>query len=465
MGGNNNYFAGRVLVHNCQHLEAVTFGRLNRLLINVWPGAMKSMLVSVLWPAWEWGPCGKRSLRYLATAYNDEPSTRDNRKCRDLIASPWYQDLWPEVKLTRRAETSFANSDTGTRDSLPFGSLTGQRGDRLILDDPHSVKTSESDVDRDKTTRLFREGALNRLNDADRSAIVVIMQRLHEKDVSGVILKEGMPFVHIMLPMEFEPERRCVTDLGFADPRTFDGELADPVRYSRAYVDQQRRDMRDIAFAGQYQQRPAPREGASFKRHWFAERVMRPEAVPPLTKWVRHWDLAASTKKTSARTAGVKMGRTPDGRFIVANVITTRSEGDAVRALIKGTAEIDGKRVEISLPQDPGQAGKVQRADMVRMLAGYNVHVEPETGDKVMRAEPFAAQCDGGNVWLVDGPWVEGYLDELCGFPTADLKDQVDASSAAFGRLISYAFASVPMTAPIIISNPTSFFGVPLGNF
>jgi hypothetical protein len=108
-------------VHNwhidaiCAHLEAVTAGRINRLLINVPPGSSKSLIVSVMWPAWEWGPCGRRSLRYLATAFNEGPVKRDTRKCRDLIASEWYQRLWPDVQLTRTAETSFANSDDRER--------------------------------------------------------------------------------------------------------------------------------------------------------------------------------------------------------------------------------------------------------------------------------------------------------------------------------------------------------------
>jgi predicted phage terminase large subunit-like protein len=417
----------------CQHLEAVTDGRINRLLINIPPGSMKSLLVSVLWQAWEWGPCGKRSLRYVATAFNDGPVKRDTRKVRDLILSPWYQALWPQVQMTRTGETSFANSDTGTREGIAFGSLTSQRGDRLLIDDPHSTLTAESDVEREKTSRQFREGAINRLNDQEQSAIVVIMQRLHEDDISGTILKLRMDYVHLMLPMEFEPERACETIIGFRDPRTYDGELLDPVRIPRATLDALKRDSTAYAIAGQYQQRPAPREGAMFKRAWFADKIIG--AAPAGTKWVRHWDLAATAKKTSARTAGVKMGRTPDGKYVVGHVVKIQEEGNAVRKVILATAQSDTVACEISLPQDPGQAGKVQASDYVAMLAGYVARAEPETGEKAIRAEPFAAQCEAGNVSLVRGDWNESYLDELCVFPAGTFKDQVDASSGAFGRL------------------------------
>ncbi|MEZ2410533.1 phage terminase large subunit [Bosea sp. RCC_152_1] len=427
----------------CAHLEAVSAGRINRLLINVPPGSSKSLIVSVMWPAWEWAQ-GHRSLRYLTTSFNDGPVKRDTRKCRDLILSDWYQALYPEVVLTRTGETSFANSSTGSREGVAFGSLTSQRGDRLIIDDPHSTETAESPAERQTTTRRFREGALNRLNDQERSAIVVVMQRLHAEDVSGTILKLGMGFVHLCLPMEFDADRRCRTEIGFEDPREVDGDLLDPVRFPRETVEALKSGMGSYAYAGQYQQRPTPREGGMFKRAWFEDKIIG--EAPPGTRWVRHWDLAASTRKTSARTAGVKLGRTPDGRYVVGHVVITQSEGNEVRKLIKAQAEIDGRGVHISLPQDPGQAGKVQKSDMVAMLAGFIVTAEPETGDKETRAEPFAAQCEAGNVSIVRGEWNDAYLDELCLFPGGSFKDQVDASSGAFGKLMS-------VRGPLVISD------------
>ena len=234
--------------------------------------------------------------------------------------------------------------------------------------------------------------------------------------------------------MEFEPERRCHTSIGFTDPRTCDGELLDPIRFGRETVETLKKGMGAYAYAGQYQQRPTPREGGIFKREWFAGQIVRQAA--PGTIWVRHWDLAATKSATAARTAGVKLGRQPDGKFIVGHVVKTQDEGAAIRKLIKATAEIDGKDVEISLPQDPGQAGKVQAADFVAMLAGWKVKAEPETGDKTTRAQPFADQCEVGNVLLVEGAWNDDYLDELCLFPGGSYKDQVDATSGAFGRLL-----------------------------
>ena len=433
----------------CSHLEAITNGTFlemglsNRLLINVPPGTMKSLLVSVLWPAWEWGPMAMPGMRYLSTSYSDSYVKRDSRRMRDLIKSEWYQSLWPEVHLSREGESSFANDKTGFREGVPFSSMTGGRGDRVIIDDPHSTETAESPAERQRTTRIFRESVPSRVNDPERSAIVVIMQRLHEDDVSGQIIKLGLGYQHLMLPMKYEPERACRTALNFEDPRSYEGELLFPERFPPEVLERDQKALTDYAVSGQYQQRPVPREGGMFKRDWFVGKVIN--AAPHGTVWVRHWDLAATKKLTAARTAGVKLGRMPDGRFVVGHVAITQDEGAKVRSLIKGTAEIDGKDVEISLPQDPGQAGKVQAQDMVAMLAGYKVKAVPETGDKVTRAEPFSSQCEAGNVYLVRGEWNESYLDELCLFPGGSFKDQVDASSGAFGRLLK------PKSMPAIV--------------
>lgn len=421
----------------CAHLEAVVRGDINRLLINIPPGMSKSMLTSVMLQAYEWGPAGNPSKRYLTTSFNDGPVKRDTRKTRDLILSPWYQALWPSVTLTRAGETSFANTATGTREGVAFGSLTSQRGDVLLIDDPHSTKTAESEAERNNTTRQFREGAQNRLNDQEKSAIIVIMQRLHEKDVSGQIVSLGMGYTHLMLPMEFEPARACKTSIGWTDPRTDDGELLDPRRFPRETVDKLKRDLGSYAYAGQYLQRPTPREGGLFKRHWFAGKIMK--TAPKGTIWVRGWDLAATkldaTDTRGARTAGVKLGLTPTGEFIVGDMKAAGEDAENVERLIRTVAEIDGVGVCIDLPQDPGQAGKVQKRALVKALAGYNVRVTPETGDKVTRATPLSSQAEGGNLFLLEGPWNEEYLDEVCLFPGGARKDVVDATSRAFGAL------------------------------
>ena len=418
----------------CDHLEAISRGTLQpRLIINIPPGSSKSTIVTVMWQAYEWGPLGMPSMRYLTTSYELENVTRDTRKTRNLIRSLWFQALWP-IEFTRTGETSFENKATGTREGTAFSSLTAKRGDRLIVDDPHSLKGAESETQRNNAVRDFLEGGLNRLNDQAASVIVVVMQRLHATDLAGALLARDLGFIHLCLPMEFEADKPCETPLGLVDKRKYDGELLDPQRFPREEVEKLKK-VSAYAWASQYQQRPSPREGGLFKLAWFADKFIRADAIPRGTKWVRHWDLAASKKSSSAWTVGVKIGRMPDGRYVVSDVKRVREDGFAVRKLIKLTAQLEPD-VLISLPQDPGQAGKVQKDDFALLLDGFRFVIEIESGEKQDRAEPFSSQCEAGNVYLVEADWNDSYLNELTTFPTGAFKDQVDASSGAYGQLV-----------------------------
>lgn len=414
----------------CQHLEAVSKGDIKRLLINVPPGCMKSLLAGVLWPAWEWGPQGRPGLRYLGTAHKQDLGVRDNLKCRRLIQSEWYQARWP-VKLTgdQNAKTKFENDYTGFREAMAFTSMTGSRGDRIILDDPLSVDHANSDADLRAAELTFTEALPTRVNNDD-SAIVVIMQRLHEKDTAGIILKRDLGYVHLCLPMRFEAERKCVTSIGFEDPRTCDGELLFPERFPEATVSSLEKTMGSYAAAGQLQQRPAPREGGMFKRAWFP--VVR--AIPAGTRFVRGWDLAA-TEGAGDWTVGVKIGRQKNGRFLIANVVRDRKSSAGVERLLVNTASQDGYECTISIPQDPGQAGKAQTSYLVQQLAGYTVKTSTESGDKVTRAGPLAAQAEAGNVDILEGDWNDAFFEEITIFPNGT-KDQTDAASRAFNEMV-----------------------------
>lgn len=421
-----------------EHLEAVTRGEIPRLLVNVPPGTMKSLTVAVLWPAWEWGPAGRPETRTLAASYAERLSLRDNMKCRRLVASDWYRGHWGRrVRLVgdQNAKGKFENDRTGFRLATSVGGLgTGERGDRFVIDDPHNVQQAESAAVREATLRWFSETVPTRLNDS-RSAIVVVMQRVHERDVSGLILARELGYEHLLLPMRYEPERRCVTRLGVADRRRRAGELLWPARFPEAAVAALEQALGAYAAAGQLQQRPAPRDGGLFRRHWF-ELV---EALPAGCRAVRGWDLAASRARAGADpdwTAGVKLARAPDGIFYLADVVRLRGSGLEVERAILASAQQDGTGVAVSLPRDPGQAGKVQADWLLRSLAGFTARATPESGDKTMRAAPVAAQAEAGNVKLLRGPWNDAFLEEAALFPNGAHDDQIDALARAFAALL-----------------------------
>lgn len=439
----------------CRHLEAITHGEMTPwLIINVPPGSSKSTIVSVLWQAWEWGPLGLRHHRFVSTSFEEGNVKRDTRKTRNLIQSQWYQALWPEVVMIRSGETSFENSATGTREGVTFSAVTGKRGDRVIIDDPHSLRGAESEADRTRATREFLEGGLNRTNDAEKSAMVIVMQRLHEGDLTGVLLARDLGFVHLCIPMEFEPARRFTTPINWTDPRSYDGELMDPGRFPATSVERQKK-AGEYSWAGQYQQRPAPREGGMFK----VDLIGIVDSCPPGGSTVAGWDLAGSKRKSSPYTARVLMTRI-GGDIYVRHVARKHTNPTETERMIETLSVEDRNRVPdllISVPQDPGFGGKAFKWRVSEILMGFNYRSTPETGAKETRAEPFAAQVGAERVFLVRGDWNAEYIEELRNFPGGSLKDQVDASSRAFQELVGLVPVAINAAPELLDENGSDY--------
>lgn len=292
----------------CEHLEAVTRGEIKRLLINVPPGFSKSLLVNVFWPAWEWGPRALPHLRWVAFSYASHLTLRDNEKFRNLIGCQEYQRLWGDrFKTTQTGVVKVANDKTGWKFASSVGGIgTGERGDRVLIDDPHNVSEGESDLIRTGTVRWFDESISNRVNDMMESVIVVIMQRVHDADVSGFILSNEPDYAHLMIPMEYDAGRRCQTAIGWEDPRTDDGELAWPERYPAESLARFKRNA--FLWAGQYQQTPTPRGGGMFRDEWWSYYETKDGSVPPMDYIIASCDTAYTAKQENDYSACVVLG-------------------------------------------------------------------------------------------------------------------------------------------------------------
>lgn len=420
----------------CEHLEAITYGDIKRLLINIPPGTMKSTLTSVFWPAWEWGPRNLPSTRIIGASHEQGLATRDTLKMRRLVTSEWYQERWPTILTAdQNQKTYYENNKTGFRQACAVKSMTGKRGDRVIWDDPHSVEAALSVAERETALRVFQETLPTRLNNPDRSAIVIVMQRLHEEDVSGYILANDLGYEHLCLPMEFEPDRKCITSIGFEDPRKDDGELLFPGRFSRETVERDKKVMGIYATAGQLQQRPAPRSGGFFS--W--EKLEIVQATPKIVKKVRYWD-KAGTQDGGCYTAGVLMGRGDDGCWYVLDVVHGQWAAPLREKTIKQSAELDGKSTNIWIEEEGGSGGKESAQATIKNLAGFKIQAERPTGDKAVRAEPYAVQVDAGNIKILAGPWNKTFVDEHKNFPRGKYKDQIDAASGAFNKLAGSSY-------------------------
>ena len=285
----------------------------------------------------------------------------------------------------------------------------------IIIDDPHKADEARSDVIRQNVIDWFQNTLESRKNSPD-TPIIVIMQRLHEDDLSGWLLNggNGEEWEHVCLPA-------IQTDGTALWPQKHDMATLRRMEQAAPYV-----------FAGQYMQRPSPLDGGIFKPGM----LQVVDALPAeRIQWVRGWDFGAT--ETGDPSAGAKIGRLQDGRFVVADMFHETLGPDDRDAALKNTASQDGFGVRISIPQDPGQAGKTQVLYLTRMLQGYRVHSSPESGDKVTRAEPFAAQVNVGNVLMLRGSWNKGLIEEMRMFPNGRHDDRIDACSRAFSLLIT----------------------------
>jgi predicted phage terminase large subunit-like protein len=416
----------------CQHLEAVTAGKIKKLIVNVPPRHMKSRIISVFWPVWQW--LKRPWLRYITASYGAALSIQNALDARRLIEHPWFQERWgSRFKLVgdQNAKTKYDTDRTGYRLATSMGgAITGFGADAIVVDDPHNVKETESDAAREAVLDGWRALA-TRLNNPKEGAKVIVMQRVHERDLTGYLLEEEEGWEHVCLPAEYDGERR-ETSLGEYDPRTEEGELLWPELYGPAELAELKKSLQAYGEAGQLQQRPVPRKGGLFQRQWF-EVV---EAVPAELEVVRFWDRAA-TEGGGDWTVGLLLGRTEKGVFYLLDIVRFQGGPERVEETVKQTAEVDGVEIPVDLELQPAAAGKSEEAAYYKTLVGFIVRFHPATGSKVVRAGPVATQAKAGNVKLKKAPWNADFLAEAEKFPRAKKDDQVDALSGAFAVLIT----------------------------
>lgn len=423
----------------CEHLEAVTHNDIRRLLMNVPPGSMKSLLTSVIWPAWEWGPQNMQAMRFINTAHKQDLAVRDNLKCRRLIQSSWYQSLWPVI-LTgdQNAKTKFENDRTGFREAMAFTSMTGSRGDRVILDDPHSVDDANSQAHLAAGVKTFREALPSRVNN-DKSAIIIIMQRLHEADVSAEALALG--YDHLCIPMRFEPARRCTTSIGWEDPRQIDGELMFPDRFPEAQVRELEISLGSYASAGQLQQSPAPIGGGILKDEWWQYY----SAAPQLSHRLIFADTAQKTGTQNDYSVFQCWGYTGTGQAILLDQI--RGKWEAPELLVQARAFWAKHKDGIGPLRAMKIEDKSSGTGLIQTLKREGIPVIPigRDRDKVTRAYDAAPSIEAGNVLLPrQAAWLSDFLAEASVFPNGAHDDQLDPLFDAVAELIT------PVSAPSI---------------
>jgi predicted phage terminase large subunit-like protein len=418
----------------CEHLEAVIDGQITRLVINVPPGTMKSLTCCVFFPSWVWGPRNLPGKKLMFGSYTDRLAYRDSLRTRNLVNSDFYRRRWGNrFKLTTSSLSKFDTDAAGWRMATTVrGGATGEHADIQLVDDP--LKPYE--VTRALTvtgTALedcriwWSETMASRLVSIVKSARIIIMQRLHDADLAGAVLKEG-GYEHLMLPMAFESKRKCFTSIGFEDPRTEEGELLFVERFPQEAVDKQAKEMGSRAARAQHQQDPILLEGniihGNWIQHWEQEKL-------PL-RWltmIQSWDCTFKDSDGTDFVAGQVWALGSDSNFYLLDQVCERM-GLVDTCLAMKRMSKKWPKTFRKLIENKANGPAVYEV-MKKRIKGLRL-VEPE-GGKIARVHAMEPVWEAGEVFIppADVEWVGGYISELTGFPAKAHDDQVDATSQA----------------------------------
>jgi predicted phage terminase large subunit-like protein len=456
----------------CQHLQAISEGRISNLIINVPPGHAKSLLVAVFWPAWVW--ITHSEVRWIFASYRADLAIRDSLKCRILMESDWYQRRWGDrfsLRDDQNQKARYENSATGYRVVTSVGTGTGERGDVVVVDDPTSVDQADSDAERQSANNWWNGTMSTRLNDLRTGHLVVIQQRLHEDDLAGNLIEQG-GYQLLMLPEEFEPERASSTSIGWRDPRSQQGELLWPAKIGAAEVAALKVKLGSYRYSGQYQQRPSPSGGGIFKRHWFrywkpktmdlkpvvvrlpdgSQQQILPIDLPDeFDEMLQSWDMAFKDLKTSDYVVGGVWGSKGANRFLIDQRRDRLGFPETLSALKAMTQKWPNASAKLIEDKANGPAVISSLRSQISGLLAMN----PE-GGKIARAQAVSPYVEAGNVYLPHpaiAPWVDGFIEECAVFPNGRHDDQVDQMTQALRRIHTKRMRTSVAVTPLFSYN------------
>jgi predicted phage terminase large subunit-like protein len=447
----------------CDHLQAQLergrFGkpRCNRLVINVPPGSSKSLLQNVFAVSWMW--LWDPSWSVICASANPRIVLRDSVKCRDVLASRWYQDTFkPRWRLAddQNVKGAYKTTAGGSRVSFGAGSskITGEHAAALFFDDLLDAAEAPTKSARDSINAWLDFAAGNRLNNLSEDTITMIAQRLHEEDPPGHVLEKG-DWEHLRIDMEFgvEPECECAacsrgqTFLGWKDPRTVVGEVLDSVRFPDEVLKSERRRLGSAGYAGQMNQAPMAAQGNIFHADWWRfytrDNVAHPRPkgatqlparlVPIDFRWlaaIGSWDCSFKDLESSDLVCGGVIAKVGADLFVLDLFWERAGFMRTCEAVKKMRA--DWPMARTILIEDKANGTAVIEV-MKTQIPGV-VAVEPK-GGKEARAVAGVPTVEGGNVYLPEGaPWLEDWFKEFGSFPRGKHDDAVDMLSQAIMR-------------------------------
>jgi predicted phage terminase large subunit-like protein len=412
-------------------LAALRAGNIRRLVVNLPPRHLKSLLASVAFPAWCLGR--DPGLRLICVSYAQDLADQQARECRSLMSSAWYRALFAtRLSAAKTAVQEFVTTAQGYRLAVSVGgALTGRGADIIVIDDPLKPEEALSRTQRQAVNDWYDHTLYSRLNDKRASAIVLVMHRLHEDDLTAHVLAQEAWEV-VCLPALAEADEVHVVDTS-RGPRLFvrrEGEALHPGREPPALLEHIRRTIGDYNFAGQYQQRPAPQGGGLVKAAWF-RRYAAADLPAKFDRILQSWDTASKATELADYSVCTSWGILGKDLYLL-DVFRRRIEYPELKRAVR--AECRRLTADVVLIED-----KASGTQLIQELIDEGLwavtRYQPQT-DKVMRLYAQTATIENGFVHLPDrAAWLGPYLDELTSFPRSRHDDQVDSTAQALDWL------------------------------
>jgi len=417
IAGNRPFTAGWHIDAIEQQLHRLREGDISQLIVTIPPRHLKSITVSVAWVAWMLGR--EPQTRFTCASYAYDLAEKHARDCLRIMDSAWYRNAFPHMRLTKRSVLDFETYAGGGRLSTSIGGvLTGRGGDWIIVDDPMKADDALSEVMRETVRDWFLNTLRNRADD-DKTRYIVVMQRLHEDDLAGHLLRGG-GWEELRLPA-IATEDEAVTLTRDRFHQRFEGCVLTPTRQSLAYL-RQRQAEEPYVFAAQYQQDPVGRIAAFVKSEWFGSYVIEPTAGVV----VQSWDTAVKTTVRSDWSVGIT-ARYFQGRFFIVDVYRRRVEFGELLDVIRTSSARFGVTHLLIEDAASGQQLIQQLRQEPMPQVPLPIGITP-TGDKQMRFEAQASQIQAGRVVLPQtAPWLADFVAEVTRFPGGKHDDQADA--------------------------------------
>lgn len=438
-----------------EHLEAVTAGQIRRLLINIPPRYMKSIETTIAWPTWVW--TRRPEMKWIFTSYAQSLSTKHSQDRRLILQSDWYRKNWGDKFYLldgQNRQDEYQNNRNGSMFATSIGgAVTGKGADVIVVDDPHDPLKAESDALRSTAIEYFRKTLPTRLNNKKTGAIVVVMQRLHEKDVSGYVLEQG-GYTHLKLPAEVEKRTVVHFPMSCREIVREPGSLLWPEREGPDEIAAIKKELGSYAYSGQYGQDPTPSEGGMFKRQWWRFWChpgqefppveiksgskfiyIEPEPLPKrLDQQIQSWDCTFKDSDGSDFVCGQVWGRFKANKYLLDQ---KKDRMDIIKTM-ESIVDFRTKfpRARAVLVEDKANGPAV--IQMLRRKVSGMIPVNPE-GGKIARASAVAPEVEAHNVYLphpLIAPWVTEFINTCAGFPKVINDDEVDAMSQALNRLM-----------------------------